>query len=514
MGVNEIVKKTIQRLKNEHKLMTPEFYTKAFCIEAKKAGMLSDDCTQLEKSMKTLDIKYLNELKQYNIKTINDLTRYLVAKLNRMEPNRCSNLLEQHIVLTKAILDSLKLLHNKEASAMSIKTINTINDNTISEQYPYLTQLWQNFTKNYDDTFLETLKDHGNITKIDLKKSVSTLKFGEVTTKENDPFKEYGAILKIITSALVPSIASSVNTDISKLTVKLRTNPKQIKESAVHKEIKQAISLRIALDRQTVKRMILSVDSVLDKLSTKLIELIENSDRSNSDIKKVKIELEDLKEDKVSDFKETHKRLLNIATTLEEETGILSKDLKDHQTSVNAMSEKIELLEEQLREAEQNSREDFLTKLFNKRALDEYMNKSEEEYKRNQINYTLVMFDIDHFKAVNDTYGHDAGDAILTAFSQLLKKDNRVVDVVGRYGGEEFLAILSSTDLKGALKFSNTIREHVQKTKFMFKKQRIDITVSGGAAQRIDFNTLENTLKGADLKLYEAKHGGRNKICS
>ena len=121
------------------------------------------------------------------------------------------------------------------------------------------------------------------------------------------------------------------------------------------------------------------------------------------------------------------------------------------------------------------------------------------------------MFDIDFFKKVNDTFGHDAGDAVLAAFAKILKEESRTVDVVGRFGGEEFLAILSDTDSKGGFIFAEKVRKHVQKARFMYNKERIQVTASAGISDRKKHVSLQATVNSADEYLYKAKHEGRNR---
>jgi diguanylate cyclase (GGDEF)-like protein len=179
---------------------------------------------------------------------------------------------------------------------------------------------------------------------------------------------------------------------------------------------------------------------------------------------------------------------------------------------VKKLSQKVHQLEKELQEANKESKEDFLTKLYNKRALDEFLSIKEAEFKRYNRNYTIVMFDIDFFKKVNDTYGHEAGDAVLSAFGKILKKDCREVDVVGRFGGEEFMAILSETDTKGGAVFADKVRQHVQKARFVYRKKRIEVTVSAGVAERKKHISLEATINSADEYLYQAKKNGRNRV--
>jgi len=108
------------------------------------------------------------------------------------------------------------------------------------------------------------------------------------------------------------------------------------------------------------------------------------------------------------------------------------------------------------------------------------------------------MLDIDHFKQYNDTYGHDAGDAVLFAFAKILKQESREVDIVGRFGGEEFMAILSETATKGGVIFAQKVRKHVEKARMMYKGKRIHLSVSCGVAERKKHISLDGTVNSAD----------------
>jgi diguanylate cyclase (GGDEF)-like protein len=258
--------------------------------------------------------------------------------------------------------------------------------------------------------------------------------------------------------------------------------------------------------------MISSIDGVLDKLSLRLIDMIEKSDTSNEEIQQIKKELESYSEESTSNFKTAHKKLYTIAIALEENTQILSRDLQDHSQEVSALSTRVKKLEKELEAAKKESKEDFLTKLYNRRALDDFLEVKEAEFKRYNRNFSVVMFDLDKFKNVNDTYGHDAGDAVLSAFAKILKKECRTVDVVGRFGGEEFLAILSETDTAGGAIFAEKVRKHVKKARFMYKGNRIGVTVSSGVSERSKHVSVSATLNSADEYLYIAKTNGRNRV--
>ena len=319
-------------------------------------------------------------------------------------------------------------------------------------------------------------------------------------------------ISSLLISSLVPSIASSVNDKIASVSEKIKANPTLLDSVSIAQEVKSAISLRIALDKESVREMVESIDGVLDKLSLRLIDMIEKSDSSTVEIQKIKAELEQYNETDTINFKIAHKKLFTIALALEENTQLLSKDLKNHSGEVDQLGKKVRQLEKELEAAKQESKEDFLTKLYNKRALDEFMEIKEAEFKRYGHNFSVVMFDLDHFKAVNDNYGHEAGDAVLSAFAKILKKEARSVDVVGRFGGEEFLALLSETDTKGGVVFAQKVRKHVEKAKFMYKGQRINVTVSCGVSERSKHISLQATVNSADEYLYKAKKDGRNQV--
>ena len=323
---------------------------------------------------------------------------------------------------------------------------------------------------------------------------------------------ELSSIASLLISSLVPSIASSVNEKIADISQKIKNNPALLESTSVEAEIRSAISLRIALDKQSVRDMVESLDGVLDKLSLRLIDMIESSDNSTVQIQKIKNELEEYNEEPITNFKVAHKKLYTIAVALEENTQSLSKDLKTHSNEVMVLGRKIKKLEKELEEAKEESKEDFLTKLYNKRALDEFMHVKEAEFERYEHNFSIVFFDLDYFKAVNDNYGHDAGDAILSAFAKILKGEARDVDIVGRFGGEEFIAILGETDAEGGAVFAEKVRVKVEQAKFMYKGNRIEVTVSGGVCERKTHTSLQNVIKSADDYLYKAKKNGRNQV--
>jgi len=510
MTIQSIINSALKRLKLEGKLLTPDSYAEAFCKEAQKANMNVEDCNHIDKFTSSLNKEFQKDIKNYRIKTMHEFVRLLIAKLNRTNPTQASKTIESQGLLAKRVLQVVESLHNKEAAELAKNTIEMLESATKAEQIDEFRQRWVNFLTTYDDTFLEKLKACGSLDTNDLKKSIESLRCSSDPLVSNDIDLE--KISKLLISSFVPSIASSVNDTIAELSSKIRNNPELLESVSIEKEIKSAISLRIALDKESVKEMIESIDGVLDKLSLRLIDMIEKSDTSNAEIQDIKKELEAYSEESVVNFKIAHKKLYTIAIALEENTKLLSSDLHNHSSDVSALSKKVRKLEKELEAAKKESKEDFLTKLYNRRALDDFLAIKEAEFKRYDRNFSIVMFDLDKFKNVNDTYGHDAGDAVLSAFAKILKKECRTVDVVGRFGGEEFLALLSDTDTKGGAIFAEKVRKHVEKARFMYKGKRIKVTVSCGVSERAKHVSLQATISSADEYLYAAKKNGRNRV--
>ena len=510
MTIQAIINATLKRLKLENKILTPDFYAEAFCKEAKKANMNVEDCQHLDKLKKSLNKEFAKDLKNYNIKTMHEFVRFLISKLNRTNPTKASDIIESQTLLAKRVFQVIEVLHNKEAADLAKTTMDMLNSSPTADQINAYRQHWINFITTYDDTFLHKLNEYGDVITGNLRKSIENLNLaGASADSENIDLDK---ISKLLISSFVPSIASSVNETIADLSEKIRTKPELLESESIEKEIRSAISLRIALDKKSVKEMIESIDGVLDKLSLRLIDMIEKSDSSTSEIQFIKKELESYSDQTATNFKTAHKKLYTIATALEENTQLLSSDLKTHSGEVSALSKKVRKLEKELEAARKESQEDFLTKLYNRRALDDFMDVKEAEFKRYNRNFSIVMFDIDFFKKVNDDYGHDAGDAVLAAVAKILKKACRTVDIVGRFGGEEFIAILSETETKGGAIFAEKVRKHVQKARFMYKGKRIEVTLSAGVAERAKHISLSGVLNSADEYLYVAKKNGRNRV--
>jgi diguanylate cyclase (GGDEF)-like protein len=155
---------------------------------------------------------------------------------------------------------------------------------------------------------------------------------------------------------------------------------------------------------------------------------------------------------------------------------------------------------------------DSLTGVYNRRRLFEVIHEESSRYSRSPGSFSICLLDIDHFKQVNDTYGHQAGDVILKAVAQGVAGDLRTIDCFGRYGGEEFLIVLPQTPLDGARIKAERVLARVASLKFPLIGDGFQITVSIGVAEYHNDETTDDTLQRADKALYEAKDAGRNVV--
>jgi diguanylate cyclase (GGDEF)-like protein len=166
------------------------------------------------------------------------------------------------------------------------------------------------------------------------------------------------------------------------------------------------------------------------------------------------------------------------------------------------------------RTLEQMAMKDGLTDLFNRRAFDQLLSQEVKAAERYRSPVCLLLGDVDHFKAINDRFGHPVGDALLKQIAALLTESLREVDRVARYGGEEFAMILPRTDVASGTVLANRIRERIERHVFMVEELPIQLTLSLGVAgyAPVSMRTTEELVDATDRALYKAKAHGRNRV--
>ena len=155
---------------------------------------------------------------------------------------------------------------------------------------------------------------------------------------------------------------------------------------------------------------------------------------------------------------------------------------------------------------------DLLTKLANRRGTYKRIEEEISQVNQSGVPFTLLLIDIDHFKRVNDRLGHKAGDLVLQQIAVIMQKSLRTQDILGRWGGEEFIIILPRTELNGAKILSEKIRETIEKSPVIYKESTVHLTISIGGILHHPGTDIEMNLDLADKAMYKCKKSGRNRV--
>lgn len=171
------------------------------------------------------------------------------------------------------------------------------------------------------------------------------------------------------------------------------------------------------------------------------------------------------------------------------------------------------LLQATMLRLEESSRTDGLTQLLNRSYWEFCLARELKRFNRYGNRASLIMFDLDHFKSINDNYGHLAGDEVLRRVAETLRDTVRETDISGRYGGEEFGVIVTESDVEGAKLLAERIRKNIEALDIVHESHKIPVTVSLGVTEfQVSISNHEEVISRADQALYESKENGRNRF--
>ena len=188
------------------------------------------------------------------------------------------------------------------------------------------------------------------------------------------------------------------------------------------------------------------------------------------------------------------------------------EELLAHKKQADEAEARIKELEHELEQVSELVREDQLTGALNRRGLDETIGREIKRAERGQTAVSVALLDIDNFKQLNDSLGHQAGDRALKHLTQVIKETLRPADSVGRYGGEEFLIVLPDTDLAAGIEAMQRLQRDLTKKFFLHNNERILVTFSAGVALRRENEDSEDLIGRADKAMYKAKQTGKNRV--
>ncbi len=318
----------------------------------------------------------------------------------------------------------------------------------------------------------------------------------------------------IIKQSLLPSICEKTNEEIDKLFAKIDKEPNLLFDKDVQQKIEEFTTKRFERDKQVVIERTSDISKLVILMEDYLNEAISSSGSGSKNVLNIKGKIEAIKinENGLEALTKLQNELINAANSIEKEMDNVSSKLESGKSKIQELEEKVKTLEDELTRTKTENMKDHLTGLLTRKAFSDEVKKIESSYVRINTQYAVVFFDLDHFKTLNDTYGHECGDVVLSTFGKILNKSVRDIDIVGRYGGEEFIAIIHFNLNRELLQFLKRIKTIVTENSFLYKDKKIKVTFSAGVAIRSSYPTYENTLQKADMLLYQAKESGRNKI--
>ena len=318
----------------------------------------------------------------------------------------------------------------------------------------------------------------------------------------------------LIKQSVLPSICPKTDEEIDKLFSKIDNEPNLLFIQEIQDKIEDFINKRFERDKKVVIERTSDISKLVLLMEEYLNEAISSNGSSSKNVLNIKEKIESINvsEDGLEALTKLQNELINAASSIEKEMITVTNKLETGKSKVQELEEKVKTLEDELTRTKTENMRDHLTGLLTRRAFSDEITKIESAYERIKTQYAVIFFDLDHFKKLNDTYGHECGDVVLSTFGKILNKSVRDHDLVGRYGGEEFVAIIHFNLNRELLQFLKRIKTIVTENSFLYKDKKIKVTFSAGVAIRSSYPTYENTLQKADMLLYQAKENGRNKI--
>ncbi|NWF37695.1 diguanylate cyclase [Mariprofundus sp. NF] len=265
-------------------------------------------------------------------------------------------------------------------------------------------------------------------------------------------------------------------------------------QQLLQKHLQHDVALRTELEQL--------VDAIAPSLQA-ISNVLEEAGEESDELKQAKLLLE---QELPDDIEQARAVLQQARLGILSAGNKLSSASEKLHESIQLNVEKLSTLSKQLEEAESEARNDPLTGLANRRRLAEYLKTL------GQSKFCFLVVDIDHFKKINDTHGHDVGDEVLQQMAQMLDACTRSTDLAARVGGEEFCVIFPDTDLENSTHLAETLRHSIEMKSFRTTAGMIDITASIGIAEHQPNTDHANTFKAADEALYQSKRNGRNQI--
>ena len=371
---------------------------------------------------------------------------------------------------------------------------------TYSELHPLLVQLLEVFSAVKNSAGNEGKSSNKNIIKLLIQSLENLSKQDNVIPNLHDN------LLKV----------NGAKTDSEKLDLCLKTFHFIIEQFS--EEFKQT------------QKLVLSINSALEEVHHALVQSLKSSKSYDNELKALNNQIDKQIRELSQNAGEAKSieqlqsiidaKLHNITASIKKREEIELRRTEELDSTLTVMESKLAKMEERTNfyrskwlEEKSRSETDSLTELPNRGAYDKRIAEEIQRWSRNPEPLCLAVLDIDHFKSINDKYGHAVGDKTLQIVAKALKKSFRATDFVARFGGEEFTCLMVNTSPDEVLIPLEKVRKAIESIPFVIKKDRLNITISIGVTELKASDDTLTVFERADKALYEAKQSGRNKIC-
>ncbi|MEJ5300624.1 MAG: GGDEF domain-containing protein [Thermodesulforhabdaceae bacterium] len=383
------------------------------------------------------------------------------------------------------------------------------------------------------NTFKEAVLQHG-IEPVEEKKGIKKL-FGFLQKDHHDNIEE----LKIVLSEIINSINPLIPETLQEKWAAIRDVFYKINHfhditswNATFAEFLKTLILHIDQEQKELNKFISELGQNLIEIEKNILASLDHVHLSQESSNKLNYHIDgqinDLRQSVAisSNLKDLQKmvimKLSYIKQALEQkrkQEEEYNKELEERiqklQQDLNTINDQIKVVQSREQRLAEEALKDPLTGITNRRGYELRIAEEWERFKRYGHIFSLAIFDLDHFKNINDSYGHKAGDLILKEVARIMKSSLRKGDIIARYGGEEFVVIFTGTQLNGAVEAAEKLRRIIEKTKFVFRGKEISITISAGVSQvEATDESFADVFDRADKALYAAKNSGRNKVIS
>lgn len=357
----------------------------------------------------------------------------------------------------------------------------------------------------------------------------------ELDEKQKSMVLEYEAIKERVSGVLIAFIDQvSIPNYLSSRETKVREMLKSgFPLPELPETLSESVSLLIGSNTEaqkefegfllTLNARLVEIHQLLEQSQTNQSSNIESSKTLSHTLKNTISEIQHSVEnsnDILSLKKNISQQLDCITQAMDKHNNQVEDNADDIFSRIKSLGERMEAMEKEanhmrstIEEQRKQTMKDGLTGLPNRTAYAEYIEKELARSQRHDLALSLVVCDIDHFKNINDSFGHLSGDKVLKLVAGCVEKSLRVSDFVARYGGEEFVILMPETPLEAAQLATEKVRSAIDECAFHFKAKPVSITASFGVAQLRGDESIETLFDRADKALYQAKQTGRNKVC-